>query len=74
MDFAKRIYGGPFETEKVEDVKTFLRIVTILFAITPSCILDVPTSHLFQYFGAHLGENALHGFCLYLESLQTLLL
>ena len=30
MDFGKRKYGGPFTTEQVEDVKTFLRLVVIL--------------------------------------------
>ena len=30
MDYAKGIYGGPFSTEQVEDVKTFLRILSAL--------------------------------------------
>ena len=30
IDFGKTKYGGPFTTEEVEDVKTFLRIVTFL--------------------------------------------
>ena len=33
LDFAKERFGGPFSTEKVENVKTFLRILTILLAI-----------------------------------------
>ncbi len=48
IDFAKRIYGGPFEMEIVEDVKTFVQIVSMLFAITPIFLLEVPTSYLFQ--------------------------
>ena len=30
IDFGKTKYGGPFTTEEVEDVKTFLRILTFL--------------------------------------------
>ena len=59
LDFAKRIYyGGPFETEVVEDVKTFLRIVVIMIATAPIFMLEVPVSYLFPLFGLHLGENA----------------
>ena len=38
MDFGKRKYGGPFTTEQVEDVKTFIRVlaVTIFFSLLPS--------------------------------------
>ena len=31
IDFGKRKYGGPFTTEQVEDVKTFLRVMVIVF-------------------------------------------
>ena len=31
MDFGKSKYGGPFTTEQVEDVKTFLRLLTVIF-------------------------------------------
>ena len=31
--FAKRIYGGPFESEDVEDVKTFWSILLLLFSL-----------------------------------------
>ena len=30
IDFGKRKYGGPFTTEQVEDVKTFLRFIVIM--------------------------------------------
>ena len=30
IDFGKRKYGGPFTTEQVEDVKTFLRFIVVL--------------------------------------------
>ena len=31
IDFGKSKYGGPFTTEQVEDVKTFLRIILVIF-------------------------------------------
>ena len=43
MDFGKSKYGGPFTTEQVEDVKTFIRVlaVTIFFSLLPSEALVV---------------------------------
>ena len=38
MEFAKQRFGGPFTTETVEDVKTFLRILLMLLAICPMSI------------------------------------
>ena len=35
IEFAKQRYGGPFTTEMVEDVKTFLRILVMFFVISP---------------------------------------
>ena len=34
IDFGKSKYGGPFTTEQVEDVKTFLRVILIIFVGT----------------------------------------
>ena len=31
IDFGKSKYGGPFTTEQVEDVKTFLRLIPLIF-------------------------------------------
>ena len=47
LDFAKERYGGPFTTEQVENVKTFLRILTVLFSIGPVFALEVPGSNFF---------------------------
>ena len=33
IDFGKSKYGGPFTTEQVEDVKTFMRILVVIFTI-----------------------------------------
>ena len=57
IDFAKQKYGGIFTTEVVEDVKTFLRILLMLLAITPMFYFEVSTSYLFPIYGLHLGKN-----------------
>ena len=55
LDFAKERFGGPFSTEQVENVKTFLRMLVILFTIGPSFALEVPASYfLLPLFGLHL--------------------
>ena len=55
LDFAKERFGGPFPTEKVENVKTFLRILIILFAIGPVFMLEVPASYfIFPIFSLHI--------------------
>ena len=57
LDFAKERFGGPFPTEKVENVKTFLRILTTLFAIGPVFMLEVPASYfVFPLFSLHTGH------------------
>ena len=56
IDFAKGRFGGPFKTEEVEDVKTFLRILAVLLALGPIFILEVPTSYfIFPSFTLHTG-------------------
>ena len=60
LDFAKERYGGPFTTEQVEDVKTFLRIVVILITVGSVFIMDLPASETMMYsFGVHIGESTL---------------
>ena len=34
IDFGKHKYGGPFTTEEVENVKTFLRLLTVIFIVS----------------------------------------
>ena len=51
LDFAKDRFGGPFTTEQVENVKIFLRILLILFALGP---VFVTASYLiFPLFAMH---------------------
>ena len=55
FDFAKERFGGPFTTEQVEDVKSFLLILLVL---GPIHILQVPASSiLFPLFGLHTGHH-----------------
>ena len=59
IDFAKERYGGPFTTEQVEDVKTFLRILALILTLGPLLIMDIPTSYMgFVIFGQHTGYLA----------------
>ena len=54
LDFAKERFGGPFTTEQVENVKTFLRILLVLIAVGPVFSLEVPGSYfIFPLFGSH---------------------
>ena len=54
IDFSKKRFGGPFTTEEVENVKTFFRILLILFAMGPVFALEIPSSYfVFPLFGLH---------------------
>ena len=33
MDFGKQNFGGPFTEEKVEDVKTFLKLIPLIVCV-----------------------------------------
>ena len=54
FDFAKERFRGLFTTEEVENVKTFLRILLILFMLGSVFVLQVPASHfVFPFFSLH---------------------
>ena len=58
LDFAKERYGGPITTELIENVKTFLRIVIVLFSIGPVFSLEVLDSYfIFLMFGFDLLQH-----------------
>ena len=59
IEFAKQRYGGPFTTEMVEDVKTFLRILIMLFIISPIFILLATLNTIFPLYGIHLGNSTI---------------
>ena len=46
IDFGKSKYGGPFTTEQVEDVKTFLRFVILVFVASVICSVMYASSQL----------------------------
>ena len=60
IDFAKERFGGPFTTEQVQDVKTFLRILLVFVVLGTVFVLDVPTSNIVSFlFGIHIsGEQS----------------
>ena len=57
MEYAKERFGGPFTTEMVEDVKTFLKILVMLFLIAPVFILQVAAIYVFPLYGIHMGNT-----------------
>ena len=57
IDFAKERYGGPFTTEQIEDVKTFLRILEFLLTLGPLFFMDIPSWLIgFTIFGLHTAQ------------------
>lgn len=55
LDFAKVHYGGPYETEDVENVKTLLQILRVLICVGPVFILKMSASYfMYQHFVHHL--------------------
>ena len=54
LDYAKERYGGPFTTEQVEDVKTFLKIFSVLLSLGPVFILTSPTILFYANFIEHV--------------------
>ena len=58
IDFAKERYGGPFTTEQVEDVKTFLRVLLVLLLLGPAFSLEIPMGPTFHIYTTHIGKNS----------------
>ena len=48
FDIAKHRYGGPFTSQQVEDVKSFLRIATIISVVTVVCSGIAPVEYAEQ--------------------------
>ena len=57
IDFAKERYGGPFTTEQVEDIKTFLRILLVLLLLGPAFALEIPLGPVFYLYTTHVGKS-----------------
>ena len=57
LDFAKQRYGGPFSTETVEDVKTFLKILVMLVAMGSTYAVHVTVLYMFPLYGIYTGPQ-----------------
>ena len=57
LDLAKERYGGPFTTVQVEDVKSFLYILSILLGILGYGLIDTKSKILDQYLGVVRMKN-----------------
>jgi peptide/histidine transporter 3/4 len=63
LDFGKQIYGGPYSTEQVEDVKTLFQMVLVLLVVGPVYVLNVSNeSYGLPLIGVHLSHEGRH-FC-----------
>ena len=49
IDYGKQIYGGPFTTEQVEDVKSLLNIAKVLISLGPAYLLDLTSRSIFKH-------------------------
>ena len=59
IGLGKERYGGPFTTEQVEDVKTFLNILRVLLALGPIFAVDIAASNQLPTVAYHLaGDSA----------------
>ena len=58
LDFCKQRFGGPFTTEQVEDVKTFLRILVVLLTIGSISVMDVLFANVsFMFISEHITSS-----------------
>ena len=59
IEYAKMSFGGPFTTEQVEDVKTFLRIVCILIPVGATFALNIYGLNVVGLFSEHINSRTL---------------
>ena len=57
LDLGKEKYGGPFTTEQVEDVKTFLGILCILVSLGPILMVDIAVSGIVTKFADQIDND-----------------
>ena len=58
IDYGKQIYGGPFTTEQVEDVKSLLNIAKVLITLGPAFLLDLTGETIFKHYrNEHFSQN-----------------
>ena len=59
IDFGKSKYGGPFTTEQVEDVKTFLRLL-IFISIASVLTCEFPIIMMYKLVHEHISDTFKH--------------
>ena len=58
LDFAKERFGGPYTTEQVENVKTFIQIFIVLLAIGPVFVINVSSDTFgLPLIGIHIAQK-----------------
>ena len=57
LDLAKEMYGGPFTTNQVEEVKSFLRILCVLFTLGPVLMADIAVRELLPRLVRHMDST-----------------
>ena len=57
LDLAKEMYGGPFTTNQVEEVKSFLRILCVLFTLGPVLMADIAVRELLPRLIRHMDST-----------------
>ena len=60
LDLAKERYGGPFTSNKVEEVKSFLRIFFILITLGPILMADIAIRELLPKLVSHMDGYPLY--------------
>ena len=62
LDLGKEKYGGPFTTEQVEDVKTFLGTIRVLITLAPIMMVDFSIEGILGRFASHLDGKLEYSF------------
>ena len=57
LDYSKDIYGGPFTSQQVEDVKSCGRIFMVVLSLSAIFITNIPTSMVASVFAAHIRQD-----------------
>ena len=58
FDVAKEKFGGPFQNNKVEDVKSFFAIIYILLTLGPTLAMELAANQQLTHFGHHLDPDS----------------
>ena len=60
INYASHRFGGPYSTEAVEDVKSFLQVLFILFVMSSFFLVTVASEYTSLLFAEHLSLNYTH--------------